>query len=481
MPREGNHLMTLRKITRREFVSTTLAGAAIAAAPNLARTQSLQPNILFILADDLGYGDLSCYGRPDYQTPNLDRLAHEGTRLINAYSASPVCTPSRCAFITGRYPARTRVGLEEPLHEKSVLGDKLEILGLPPEHPTIASILKANGYQTALIGKWHLGYLPRFGPIQSGFEEFFGIMSGAVDFFTHKDMEGEADLFEGKVPVERIGYLTDMLTTKAVEYISRRGQRAQRNNRRPFYLSLHYTAPHWPWEGPTDIAVSKSLRGGYDGFTAGGSLKTYAAMMKSLDDGIGKVLKALSQSNLDRTTLVIFTSDNGGERFSYHWPLRGQKFTLYEGGIRVPAIVRWPGKVPAGGTSEQLAIAMDWTATILSAGQAQPDPAYPLDGIDLMPAIGSVRHAASTSRSAAASQERTFFWRNSNQDAVRHGRWKYLNDGTREHLFDLATDQREQAEFREQNPVMFNQLRDAFQKWQSQVLPRPPARPSRIA
>lgn len=472
MPHDGNHLMTLRKITRREFVSATVAGAAIAAAPKLVRALPRQPNILFILADDLGYGDLSCYGRPDYQTPNLDRLAQEGTRLINAYSASPVCTPTRCAFITGRYPARTRVGLEEPLHERSVLGDKLEILGLPPEHPTIASLLKANGYETALIGKWHLGYLPKFGPIQSGFEEFFGIMSGAVDFFTHKDMEGELDLFEGKVSVERIGYLTDMLTTKAVEYISRRGQREQRNNSRPFYLSLHYTAPHWPWEGPTDIAVSRSLRGGYDGFTAGGSLKTYAAMMKSLDDGIGKVLRTLSQANLDRTTLVIFTSDNGGERFSYHWPFRGQKFTLYEGGLRVPAIVRWPGQVPAGGTSEQLAITMDWTATILSAGQTKPDPAYPLDGIDLMPAIGSARHN---------SQERTFFWRNSNQDAVRRGRWKYLNDGTREHLFDLATDQREQAEFREQNPEMFNQLRDAFQKWQSEVLPRQPARPPRIA
>lgn len=464
--------MTLRKITRREFVSTTVAGAAIAAVPKLVRAQTRQPNILFILADDLGYGDLSCFGRPDYQTPNLDRLAQEGTRLINAYSASPVCTPTRCAFITGRYPARTRVGLEEPLHERSVLGDKLEILGLPPEHPTIASLLKANGYETALIGKWHLGYLPKFGPIQSGFEEFFGIMSGAVDFFTHKDMEGEVDLFEGKVPVERIGYLTDMLTTKAVEYISRRGQRDRRKNSRPFYLSLHYTAPHWPWEGPTDIAVSRSLKGGYDGFTAGGSLKTYAAMMKSLDDGIGKVLRTLSQANLDRSTLVIFTSDNGGERFSYHWPFRGQKFTLYEGGLRVPAIVRWPGEVPAGGISEQLAITMDWTATILSAGQTKPDPAYPLDGIDLMPAIRSVRQN---------SQERTFFWRNSNQDAVLRGRWKYLNDGTREHLFDLATDQREQAEFREQNPEMFNQLRDAFQKWQSEVLPRQPARPPRIA
>ncbi|CAN5621486.1 sulfatase-like hydrolase/transferase [soil metagenome] len=463
-----------RKISRREFVGAAVAGAAITAAPKLSRAQTRRPNMLFILADDLGYGDLSCYGRPDYQTSNLDRLSREGVRFLNAYSASPVCTPTRCAFITGRYPARTRVGLEEPLHEKSLLGDKVETLGLPPEYPTVASLLKANGYETALIGKWHLGYLPKFGPVQSGFEEFFGIMSGAVDFFTHKDMVGEGDLYEGKVPVERIGYLTNMLTTRAVDYISRRAQRDKsESRRRPFYLSLHYTAPHWPWEGPTDIAVSRALGRGYNGFTAGGSLKTYAAMMKSLDDGIGKVLAALTKANLDHDTLLIFTSDNGGERFSYNWPFRGQKFSLYEGGIKVPAIVRWPGVVPPGRVTEQTSITMDWTATILAAGQAKPDPGFPLDGDDLLPVIGG-------SRVSRASYDRTLFWRNSNQDAVRRGRWKYLKDGRQEYLFDLSIDEREQADFREQNPVMFNQLRNEFQKWQLQVLPRPPARPTRL-
>jgi arylsulfatase A-like enzyme len=154
-----------RNITRREFVGAAIAGAAI--VPTLEFPQNRTPNILFILADDLGYGDLSCYGRPDYQTPNLDRLARQGVRFLNAYSAAPVCTPTRCAFITGRYPARTRVGLEEPLTERKDLGDKVKILGLPPEHPTIASLLKQAGYETALIGKWHLGYLPNFGPVQS--------------------------------------------------------------------------------------------------------------------------------------------------------------------------------------------------------------------------------------------------------------------------------------------------------------------------
>ena len=468
-----------RKVTRREFVSTALtgaavtglAGAAIADAglnssslsqPLTSRGSTAPPNILFILADDLGYGDLSCYGRPDYQTPHLDRLATQGVRFVNAYSASPVCTPTRCAFITGRYPARTRVGLEEPLTEQGELGERVKTLGLPPEHPTIASLLKQSGYQTALFGKWHLGYLPNFGPVQSGFDEFFGIMSGAADFFTHKDMRGDADLYEGKVPVERIGYTTEMLTQRAVEFISRH----RSGTASPFYLSLHYTAPHWPWEGPRDQDVSRALKGGYDGFTAGGSLKTYAAMMKSLDDGIGEVLRTLDRSGMSRNTLVIFTSDNGGERFSYNWPFRGAKFSLWEGGIRVPAIVRWPGVVPVGVITKQAAITMDWTSTMLAAGRTKPDAAYPLDGNDLLPVI----------RRTQPNYERTLFWRTSEQDAVRKGHWKYLRDGKDEYLFDLSVDEHEQANYREQNTTRFEQLRDEFKKWDSTVLPRPPAR-----
>ncbi|MEP6636681.1 MAG: sulfatase-like hydrolase/transferase [Acidobacteriota bacterium] len=460
-----------RKVTRREFVANALSGAAvtgaalagspIAAAGDRVADPPLRPNILFILADDLGYGDLSCYGRPDYQTPHLDGLAAQGVRFVNAYSASPVCTPTRCAFITGRYPARTRVGLEEPLSERGDLGEKVKTLGLPPEHPTIASLLKEGGYQTALIGKWHLGYLPNFGPLQSGFDEFFGIMSGAADFFTHKDMRGDGDLYEGKVSVERIGYTTDLLTQRTVEYIS--NPRGGSGSANPFYLSLHYTAPHWPWEGPSDLEVSRALGHGYGGFTAGGSLKTYAAMMKSLDDGIGRILRALDRTGLSRNTLVIFTSDNGGERFSYNWPFRGQKFSLWEGGIRVPAIVRWPNTIPAGVVTQQAAITMDWTSTMLAAGNARADSGYPLDGMNLLPVI----------RGSKPVDRRTFFWRTSEQEAALKGHWKYLNDGTQEYLFDLSVDAREQADFRELNPTMFTQLRDEFKTWDSTLLPRP--------
>lgn len=444
-----------RKFTRREFVASSVAAVSLAGArPSAAQPR---PNLLFILADDLGWGDLSCYGRPDYQTPHLDALARQGTRLTQAYSASPVCTPTRCAFITGRYPARTPVGLEEPLVSRRGLARQQRDPGLPPEHPTLPSLLKRAGYRTALVGKWHLGYLPRYGPTKSGFDEFFGILSGGADYFTHQDTEGDADLYEMEVPVERAGYMTDLLTERAVEFLRRR-------HTQPFYLSLHYTAPHWPWEGPRDTHVPATLKRGYAGVTAGGSLKVYAEMMRSLDEGVGRVLRALDSAGLARRTLVVFTSDNGGERFSFNWPFRGEKFDLYEGGIRVPALARWPGVVPSGRTSAQVSVTMDWTATLLAAAGAAPDPAYPLDGLDLTPVL----------RGARAPFERTLFWRHAAQAAVRVGDWKYLKvDAETERLYDLAADEREQADFSTTRPEIFDRLRAEYARWETQMLKRP--------
>ena len=450
-----------KKITRREFVASAAAVSALAGAGGgAAGAQAERPNVLYVMADDLGWGDLSCYGRPDYRTPHLDRLAAEGVRLTQAYSASPVCTPTRCAFVTGRYPARTPVGLEEPLAWRRQLVEQKRDVGLAPGHPTVASLLRAAGYRTALVGKWHLGYLPTYSPVKSGFEDFFGIMSGAADFFTHKDANGDADLFEAEVPVERVGYITDLLTERAVEYIRR-----QRDA--PFFLSLNYTAPHWPWEGPGDEGVSRALGRGYAGFTAGGSLKVYAEMMRSLDSGVGRVLRALEEAGHARRTLVIFTSDNGGERFSYNWPFSGRKFDLREGGIRVPALVRWPGRVPAGRTTEQVAVTMDWTATILAAAGARAHPDYPLDGQNLLAVLGGGRPAF----------ERTLFWRNDVQAAARAGRWKYLKaDEKTEHLFDLQTDEREQADSRRAHGEVFERLKAEYRKWEAQMLRPRPAR-----
>src|SRR6267142_1388066 len=211
-----------KRVTRREFIGAALAGAALS-GKGVAQEQ--KPNVLFILADDLGYGDLSGYGRPDYRTPVLDAFAKQGMKFMSAYAAAPVCTPTRCAYVTGRYPQRLPVGLEEPLTIRSPTD-----VGLPPNHPTVASLLKNNEYETALIGKWHLGWKPEFGPNRHGFDQFFGILSGAADYFTHKaaDMPGAGapaggapDLWENLTPIERIGYLTDLLSDEAVRFVQR--------------------------------------------------------------------------------------------------------------------------------------------------------------------------------------------------------------------------------------------------------------------
>jgi arylsulfatase A-like enzyme len=446
-------------VSRREFIAGGAAiGGSLTVRAQAEMKPGIRPNIVFILADDLGWGDLSCYGRPDYATPNLDRLASQGMRFTNSYSAAPVCTPTRVGFHTGRYPARLPVGLEEPIHERSVIGDRVKTIGIPRSHPTVSSTIKAAGYDTALIGKWHLGYWPDFGPLHYGFDEFFGIMSGAVDHFTHKDMTENLDLYEGDVTVERVGYLTDLLTNRAVDYLLR-------PHKKPFYLSLHHTSPHWPWEGPKDIAFSRSIEYSRTGFRSGGSIKVYAEMVKNLDTNIGKVLDTLQRTGLDKNTLVVFTSDNGGERFSYHWPLRGQKQELYEGGIRVPAIVRWPGVTRSGTVSDQPVITMDWTATLIAAAGCKPDGNYPLDGEDVRPILSGQRSA----------NERTFLWRTKRQGAVRKGKWKYLREGLTEFLFDLSIDEREQAEFGREHPEIVKSLRRDFDAWQLEMAKYPPA------
>ena len=440
------------KLTRRQFVGGTLAASALASLSVPDVSAAGRPNILFILADDLGWGDLSCYGRPDFQTPNLDRLAKEGVRFTNAYSAAPVCTPTRVAFHTGRYPARLSVGLEEPLTARRILADRVKSIGIPYDHPTVSSLIRKAGYETALIGKWHVGYLPDFGPLKYGFEEFFGITSGAGDHFSHTDPAGEPDLFEGETPVKKVGYLTELLTDRAVQYI-------RRPRKKPFYLSLHYTSPHWPWQGPGDKRTSGTFKPGPVGFSAGGSIKIYGEMMKSLDAAVGTVMNALRSAGLDKNTLVIFTSDNGGERFSYNWPFTGAKFDLHEGGIRVPAIVRWPGVATASQVSDQPVITMDWTATMTAAAGAAPDPRYFFDGDDLTPVLAGKQPL----------YDRHFFWRTRTQEAMRSGNWKYFRQDNKEFLFDLSADEREQADFAEKEPRTLSRLRAGFDKWRSEM------------
>lgn len=401
------------------------------------------------MADDLGYADLSCYGRTDYKTPNLDKLASEGIRFTNAYSAAAVCTPTRAAFMTGRYPARTRVGLWEPLRKRP--NDSSE--GLSHTQTSLASLLRNSGYETVLIGKWHLGFTPEFSPRKNGFDEFFGFHEGAIDYVAHISMDGNSSLYENEKPVKQEGYMTDLIRDRVLQFI--KGE-----HRKPFFLSIQFNAPHWPWQGPSDKKYADSIKWWGDG----GSATIFSAMMKSLDDAVGAILQTLDNTKMSGNTLVIFTSDNGGEKFSDMGIFSGLKGQLREGGIRVPAFMRWPGIIPAGYITDQAVITMDWPATMLAIAGIKPDPAFPLDGDNLLPVCTGQKKV----------YERTFFWRTFQEEkakAVRQGNWKYLCEkGDDEFLFNLDVDPGEKIDFKKINKAEFYRLKMKYAEWERTVL-----------
>lgn len=418
----------------------------------------MRPNIVFILADDLGYADLGCYGARADVSPNLDRLARDGLRCLNSYSNSPVCSPTRFALMSGRYQYRFAGGAEEPLTFSREHRDPN--LGFPPTHPSLPSLLRRQGYRTALIGKWHLGSPPGSGPLSCGYEEHFGTLGGGVDYFSHRTLGGPKDLWDNGRPATSEGYLTDLFSERACDYVERMA-----NASAPFFLSLHYTAPHWPWQAREDRAESDRI-GNRIQHTDGGSVETYQRMVRQMDEGIGRLIRTLERHVMLRNTLIVFTSDNGGERYSDSWPLIGGKMDLTEGGIRVPCIVHWPERVAAAGVSSQLVTTMDWTATLLEAAGAQADPQFPLDGMSMMRML----------EDPAWNAPRWLFWQMKYRDqaAARYGNWKYLAIASHEYLFDLARDSRERANVRHRYPDRFEQLRQAFLDWQQTMPPRPP-------
>jgi len=418
----------------------------------ISHAQSSGPNIIYIMADDLGYADLSCYGKKEYQTPYIDGLAAGGMKFINAYAAAPVCTPTRTSFMTGRYPARTPVGLREPLDWKQA--DSL--VGLTPQYPSIASILQIAGYETLLVGKWHLGFSPGFNPNRNGFDYFFGHHGGGVDYFSHLSPNKENDLYENDMSIHREGYMTDILKDKAVELI-------RKKHDKPFFMALMFNAPHWPWQSPGDPPYPDTMD-----WKKGGSPKTYAAMIKSLDDAVGKIVEVLTEEHLEKNTMIIFTSDNGGEKYSDMGPFQGKKQTLWEGGIRVPAVMYWPGKIKAGTVSSQAVITMDWTSTILSVAGATLPGKVQSDGINILPFAQGKKSMVS----------RTFYWRQFqrfNQKAIRAGNWKYMQDEEgAEYLFDLGKDPAEKNNLKTSNASIFTRLKKKYAEWESIMLPPVP-------
>ena len=422
-----------------------------------------RPNILFIVADDLGFADLGCYGGREAAfgpvSPVLDRLAANGLKFTQGYSNSPVCSPTRFALMTARYQYRLRGAAEEPINSKS---KGSQTLGLPPAHPTLPSLLRGAGYRTALIGKWHLGYPPTFGPLKSGYEEFFGPMSGGVDYFSHASNNGTHDLYAGEEEKHEEGYLTDLLSQRAVDYVRRMAPGAAQGT--PFFLSLHYTAPHWPWETREDHALSQEVKDNLF-HLHGGNIHTYQRMIHHMDEGIGRIMAALQRHGIDRDTLVVFTSDNGGERFSDNWPLVGGKMDLTEGGIRVPWIAHWPAAIAPGGVTQQHCLTMDWSATMVELAGATPDAQYPLDGVSL---AGVLRQPSNTF-------ERPLHWRMNHrgQRAMRLGDYKYLRVDGNDYLFNIPADERERANLGKHQPERLAAMRAAWEAWNASMPPIP--------
>ena len=436
--------------TTARAVVVFIAVLAVCAVPAGAQTPA-KPNVVLIVTDDVGYGDIGSYGAHDVKTPNIDSLARNGVRLTDFYAA-PQCTPTRAALISGRYQQRFRL-------EAAMGGPKTPAgqSGLPATGYSLPQLLKNNSYVTGLIGKWHLGYRPEFSPNAHGFDYFFGFKSGYIDYYQHTNGDGDSDLFENETPVRVDGYMTDLITERSVKFIDEHAGGA-------FFLEVTYNAAHWPFQVPDHPSVAAD-HGRFvqpeESPTA--TRQNYIAMLERADQGTGRILQALRNRGLERNTLVIYMQDNGGEWLSRNAPLFNRKGTVWEGGIRVPAIFKWPNRLPAGRVSNQVGIVQDVTASILAATGTSVPPQVRADGINLMPILEG--------RTSAA--ERTLFFRftigTTKQVAVRQGSWKLLVDGAKRYVFDLSKDVGERNDLAGQRQDIARRLRPLIDAWEADV------------
>jgi arylsulfatase A len=436
----------------RRVCGILVAWSVLAGVVSAQTSAPARPNVVLIVTDDVGYGDFGAYGAPDIHTPNIDRLAAEGAKLTDFY-ASPQCTPTRASLISGRYQQRFRM-------ERAIVAPATNPepeIGLPATGRSLPQLLKNRGYTTGLLGKWHLGWRPQYRPTAHGFDYFFGFLSGFTDYYQHTDGNGHADLYENNTPVHVDGYMTDLLTERAVKFIDD-------NRARPFFLEVAYNAAHWPFQLPDHPSTAPgNARFVQPTDDEPSTRLDYIKVLERADQGIGQIVAVLQRLNLASNTLIIFTNDNGGEWLSRNAPLFHYKDSLWEGGIRVPAIFRWPGHIPAGTVSSQVGITMDLTATILGvAGATVPQDAA-LEGTNLMPIL----------EGKAPSLQRTLFWRiltnQKTQRAVRQGEWKLLVDGGRLFLFNLTQDIGERNNLVSVHPEIVRIMRPLLNTWEQDV------------
>lgn len=430
---------------------------------------SRRPNFVVFMTDDQGYGDLSCMGNTDFRTPNIDAVAEQGARFTNWYSGSPVCSPSRASLLTGRYPGNAGV--------RAILAGHRKATGLTAQVPTIAAAVKELGYQTAIVGKWHLGLQEQSRPNQNGFDYFYGFMAGCIDYYSHifywSMADGKTDpthdLWENDHEFYDNGkYFTEMVTDKAVEKI-----RQMNREEEPFFLYVAYNAPHYPMHAPRKYL---------DRFPElPADRRIMAAMLSAVDDGVGQIVDELKRQGILEDTVIFFQSDNGPSRESRNWMdgrgdpyyggkpggLKGHKFSLFEGGIRVPGIFCWPGHIPGGQVIDEPCAAMDVFPTLLTMAGGDPSQ-YQLDGMDISDVL----------LHGAPSPHEELYWEMEQQTAIRQGKYKLVLNGQLVEsepaqapvfLSDLSVDPGETVNLAEKMPELTQELTRKATAWRAGI------------
>jgi arylsulfatase A-like enzyme len=410
-----------------------------------------RPNFVIIMADDLGYGDIGCFGSQRIRTPHLDRLANGGMRLTDFHSSGAVCSPTRAGLMTGRYQQRAGIpavivaDATRPTHPH----------GIQDRETTFAELLTDAGYQTAIFGKWHLGYYKAYNPVRHGFGQFRGYISGNVDFFSHIDQAGRLDWWRDDNIDDEPGYTTHLITRHTVDFINA-------NKDKPFCVYVPYEPPHYPYQGPNDKpirAIGKGRNRAETGQSKQDVQRAYKEMVEEMDNGVGKIIAALRRHELDRRTLVMFFSDNGATQQGSNGPLRGQKGQVWEGGHRVPCIAWWPGKIQAGSKSQEVTISLDVMPTILSAADIAAPADLRLDGVSLLPVLTD----------GASLGARKLFWGHNKSRAMRDGVWKLVTQAPGQKqpgLFNLKDDLAEQNDLAQQHSDRLQTMLAAIKAWE---------------
>ncbi len=462
-----NSLVTLAEVviaTLRSFVIKSPVGKLLSATalffcfvlpacrPPSSAPQQRRPNILLIVADDLGYGDLGATGAPDISTPNIDRLAAEGVRFTNAYANAPVCTPTRVALLTGQYQQRTGYDRVLYVNERE--------LGIPSRLVLLPELLKAAGYTTALFGKWHLGYPQESFPTRHGFDRFIGFVAGNIDYFAHTDGLGNHDLWRNETEIHDNRYFTDLVVDESIDFLDE-------HHEQPFFLYVPFSAPHAPFQGPEHRATA-----GNQEITrrTNRTRQVYKSMVEAMDRGVGRLLTHLEKLQLADRTVVFFMSDNGGlPTVARNAPFSGYKGTLWEGGIHVPLLVRWPGRIPPGTVSDALVAGMDLFPTIVTLAGASFPEGHSIDGVNLLPVLSG--ESLELEREALYFHYRSPRSRNEGgQRALIKGSWKYLLDEEgNEHLFDLSRDLAEKNDLARKHSDRLVKMREGYDRWLQEV------------